>query len=261
MTPRIPALIIATIMVTMMAVPAAAEERTSVYLTAGTYADHAGQTHPILHTSPGGVGTYEDPVTLSVGSTVTLGATYLAHNAGRRIYLPALHQYGIVEDTYGRGTSVRVYVGGQSRGTSSATSCAARVTGRHAVIIDPGPGYPVTLGPAAETGCRIFPDTVPTTQTSTPRSMPSPFTGGIRRTPSPSATTSTAPSTSSTTSSPATVEDVPAQPSYGWLVHTVDRIERAAGAVTAWHVLAGLMLICALWVLSAVLMATIGRRR
>lgn len=215
------AVLAAVLLLSLSAVPAAAEERRTMYVSAATFADGDGQTHPVLHTSPGGVGTFEDPVTVSVGSVKTLGAVYLHISAGRRVYLPHLRRYGIVEDTYGRGQSVRVYVAGRSLGVQAAESCAANVSGRHPVIVDPGPGYPTEPGPIADLLCRTYGDTVPKpTAVTTPRSMPTPFSGGIRH-----ATSSAKASTSSTPSSPTRTEDAPAQPGFGWLVRLVDWIE------------------------------------
>lgn len=173
-------------------VPARAQDsvRATLYVTASDHwSDNPGVSHPILHQEKAGVGTYADPVTLSVGSVKQLGATYLAISAGSRLYFPSVRQYVVVEDTYGKGDGVRLWIDGQSKSYPAVKSCVAKVTGRHMAVLDPGPNYPVQRGPIADNGCQIFPDTLaPTKPATTRNSIPS-TSAQPSPTPSPSEST------------------------------------------------------------------------
>ncbi len=81
---------------------------TTTYTTAYTWFDNtpagsASISHPVLHKSAGGTGTFEDPITIAVGHSLATGQDVLDFPAGTRIYLPDVRRYFIVEDTCGDG--------------------------------------------------------------------------------------------------------------------------------------------------------------
>ncbi|MGY1633947.1 hypothetical protein ACI784_19775 [Geodermatophilus sp. SYSU D01186] len=156
----------------------AGEREIQAYMTGYSYFDNtpAGSpsiSHPIVHRQAGGTGTYEDPITVAVGHSKAGGQDTLDWPAGTRFYVPALSRYLIVEDTCGDGaapqngachtgypssasTWLDVWVDGRDGGSSSADSCMGRLTGVRTVIVDAGPGRPVTAGPIASgSGCAL----------------------------------------------------------------------------------------------------------
>ncbi|MGY1690936.1 hypothetical protein [Geodermatophilus sp. SYSU D01105] len=148
------------------------------YLTGYSYFDNtpAGSpsiSHPQVHRTAGGTGTYDDPITVAVGHSKAGGQHTLDWAAGTRFYVPSMKRYLIVEDTCGDGDSPQdgachtgypssastwldVWVDGRDGSSSSADSCMGRLTGVHPVVVDPAPGLPVTAAPIASGGgCAI----------------------------------------------------------------------------------------------------------
>lgn len=163
--------------------PASAQETTTAYVTGYTWWDNtptgAAISYPTRHATAGGTGTYEDPVTLAVGHSRASGVDVPDFVPGRMFYLPALRRYFLVEDTCGDGPTpenlpchtgvpagtafwVDAWVDGSTVPAAAAGQCAAAVTGAHAVLLDPSPGYAVTAGPLATTaGCTPTYDETP----------------------------------------------------------------------------------------------------
>lgn len=154
-------------------VQAASSERvvSTTYATAYTWYDNtpAGSatiSHPILHKTAGGTGTYEDPITIAVGHSLATGQDVLDFPAGTRIYLPNVRRYFIVEDTCGDGGSpqnggchqgtnvdgtnstiwIDMWIGGQSTSSDGADSCAGKVTGVQTAVFNPASNYAVAPG-------------------------------------------------------------------------------------------------------------------
>lgn len=141
-----------------------------VYVTAYSWFDNtpAGSptiSHPVLHKTAGGTGTYEDPVTVAVGHSLETGEDVLDIPAGTRIYVPSVRRYFIVEDTCGDGPSpedgpchsgaeefgdaslwIDLWIGGEGGSAALAHSCAKAITGVHTVILSPGGNYLVASG-------------------------------------------------------------------------------------------------------------------
>ncbi|GAC1607499.1 MAG: hypothetical protein NVS3B6_21410 [Pseudarthrobacter sp.] len=143
---------------------------TNVYVTAYTWQDNtpAGSptiSHPVLHKTAGGTGTYEDPVTIAVGHSLETGKDVLDFAPGTRIYLPHVRRYFIVEDTCGDGPTPQngachtgaeeygdasiwldMWIGGQGESGKSARQCTMKVTGVHRAVFDPPGNYVVATG-------------------------------------------------------------------------------------------------------------------
>lgn len=153
--------------------PASTSERivTTAYTTAYTWHDNtpAGSaiiSHPILHKTAGGTGTYADPITIAVGHSKATGQSVLDFPAGARIYLPSVRRYFIVEDTCGDGNDpqngpchqgvnangtnstiwIDMWIGGESMSASGANECASKVTDVHTAVFDPASNYAVAPG-------------------------------------------------------------------------------------------------------------------
>lgn len=124
-------------------------------------------SNPVLHQSAGGSGTWQDPVTVAVGHSISNGADTLDFPAGTRMYIPNLQKYFIVEDACGdgatpqdipchnvsrgaaRGTTVwfDIWIGGSSSSNSDSRRCEATLTALHTVILEPSVrDYRVTPG-------------------------------------------------------------------------------------------------------------------
>jgi len=147
-----------------------------VYVTGYTWFDNTPRgsatiSHPVVHRTAGGTGTYADPVTVAVGHSRIAGREVLDLPRGTRLYLSYLHRYGIVEDTCGDGPNpqsgpchslaqaprgatlwIDVYVGGGSKDPAGLVSaCAGKVTdgdGRElrTIVLNPRPGLAVRPG-------------------------------------------------------------------------------------------------------------------
>jgi hypothetical protein len=153
--------------------PASTSERivTTAYTTAYTWHDNtpAGSatiSHPILHKTAGGTGTYAAPITIAVGHSKATGQSVLDFPAGTRIYLPSVRRYFIVEDTCGDGNDpqggpchqgvnangtnstiwIDMWIGGASMSASGADNCAAKVTDVNTAVFDPASNYAVAPG-------------------------------------------------------------------------------------------------------------------
>lgn len=145
-------------------VPASSSERIvhTTYTTAYTWYDNtpvgsATISHPILHKTAGGTGTYQDPITIAVGHSTATGKDVLDFPAGTRIYLPDVRRYFIVEDSCGdgndpqggpchQGTNVEgtnstiwidMWIGGQSMSSDGADNCASKVTNMRTAVFNP----------------------------------------------------------------------------------------------------------------------------
>ena len=153
------------------------ERRFTAYLTGYTYWDNtppgsAAIARPVIHRRAGGIGTYDDPVTLAVGHKIIGGRQTLDYEAGTRFYIPNLRRYAIVEDVCGDGPRPQngpchtghrghpwldIYLDGRRVGDAESQRCAYRITGLQTVVINPRPGYPVDRGPISESGCGVYP--------------------------------------------------------------------------------------------------------
>ncbi|HDZ53573.1 MAG TPA: hypothetical protein ENH63_17730 [Sulfitobacter litoralis] len=147
----------------------------TVYLTGYSYWDNtppgsAAIAKPVIHRQAGGVGTYNDPITLAVGHSYAGGRHSMVFPAGTRFYLPKIKRYAIVEDLCGDGSAPQngpcytgkngrpwldIYVGGKSVSPAFADRCMYALTGMQQAIMNPQPGYEVISGALADTGCRF----------------------------------------------------------------------------------------------------------
>jgi hypothetical protein len=143
----------------------------TAYTTAYTWHDNtpAGSvaiSHPVLHKTAGGTGTFEDPITIAVGHSLATGQDVLDFAAGTKIYLPDVRRYFIVEDTCGDGNDpqggpchqgvnangtnstiwIDMWIGGQSMSASGADECASRVTNVNTAVFNPASNYVVAPG-------------------------------------------------------------------------------------------------------------------
>lgn len=135
------------------------EQRLDAWITGYTFWDNtppgsAAIARPVIHDEAGGIGTYEDPITIAVGR----GHAGWHYAPGTRIYLEDLDKYAVVEDlcgACGSGRSGRphldLYIGGENTSSRAANACAMKITSVHSIIINPAPGYPVKPGEMAET--------------------------------------------------------------------------------------------------------------
>ena len=144
---------------------------TTTYTTAYTWYDNtpAGSatiSHPVLHTTAGGKGTYEEPITIAVGHSLATGQDVLDFPAGTRIYLPDVRRYFIVEDTCGDGNDpqngpchqgvnangtnstiwIDMWIGGQGMSAGATDECAAKVTNVNTAVFNPAANYAVAPG-------------------------------------------------------------------------------------------------------------------
>lgn len=151
--------------------PTAERTVTTTYTTAYTWFDNtpAGSatiSHPVLHKSAGGTGTFEDPITIAVGHSLASGHDVLDFPAGTRIYLPDVRRYFIVEDTCGDGNEpeggpchqganangtnstiwIDMWIGGQGSSARAADDCASRVTDVNTAVFNPASDYAVAPG-------------------------------------------------------------------------------------------------------------------
>jgi hypothetical protein len=153
--------------------PASSSERivTTAFTSAYTWYDNtpagsAAISHPILHKTAGGTGTYNDPITIAVGHSLATGKDVLDFPAGTRIYLPDVRRYFIVEDTCGDGDEpqggpchqgvnvhgtnstiwIDMWIGGQSLSSQGADNCASKVTDVHTAVFNPASNYVVAPG-------------------------------------------------------------------------------------------------------------------
>lgn len=133
----------------------------SASLTGYSYFDNtpAGSADiccPVLHRRAGGRGTYTDPITVAVPGS---GAS-MQLPAGTRVYVSSLRRYLIVEDSGATREAGRyhfdVWVDGAGYGELSSQACMDELTDTVSVVLNPRPGYPVTVGPlTGSNGCRL----------------------------------------------------------------------------------------------------------
>jgi hypothetical protein len=141
-----------------------------VYITAYTWFDNTPPgspiiSHPVLHKTAGGSGSYEDPVTIAVGHSFETGEDVLDYPEGTRIYLPDVRRYFIVEDTCGDGDVpeegpchtgaeefgdasmwLDMWIGGEDESADFARRCTREVTGVRTAVFDPADNYVVAAG-------------------------------------------------------------------------------------------------------------------
>jgi hypothetical protein len=120
-------------------------------------------SHSVLHPSAGGTGTYDDPITVAVGHSLSAGVQTLDWAKGTRFYIPNLRRYFIVEDTCGDGSSPQngpchtgypapattwldIWIGGMGGSASGADACMDAVTGTWDVLVNPPSNYAVVAG-------------------------------------------------------------------------------------------------------------------
>jgi hypothetical protein len=155
--------------------PAAGEQRFTAYLTGYSYWDNtppgsAEISKPVIHNRAGGTGTYNDPITIAVGHSISGGRQTLDFPPGTRFYLERLQKYAIVEDVCGDGNTPQngpchtgfkgrpwldIYVGGKGAQAASET-CMRRITAMQPMIMHPRRDYPVHRGEIVGSGCRLF---------------------------------------------------------------------------------------------------------
>lgn len=153
-------------------------------------------------TGAGGTGTYQDPVTIAVGSTVPKGT---------RIYIPNLRRYFIAEDSSDGGYSA--WIDGRFDRTRTA-NCSNAINGDQLIIRNAAAHYAVTPGKIAPGNCTEYGNTIvmedgltPTpSPTATPTSTP---TATPTSTPTATATATPAPTTSSPAPSPTPTPTTP----------------------------------------------------
>ena len=153
--------------------PASSSERivNTTYTTAYTWHDNtpvgsATISHPVLHKTAGGTGTFADPITIAVGHSLATGKDVLDFPAGTRVYLPDVRRYFIVEDTCGDGDDpqggpchqgtnangtnstiwIDMWIGGQSMNAAGADNCASKVTNVRTAVFNPASNYAVAAG-------------------------------------------------------------------------------------------------------------------
>lgn len=141
---------------------AADEQAVTVWMTGYSYQDNRGGNNAriccgVVHRQAGGTGTFDDPITVAVPGHEGRG---MQTPAGVRFYAPDLRRYLIVEDSGASASSrvhLDVYVGGEGLPTSASERCMNQITSSSArVIMNPRPGYPVTVGSlTGPNGCRI----------------------------------------------------------------------------------------------------------
>jgi hypothetical protein len=143
------------------------EESIVAYTTAYTYYDNtppgsATISDPVIHQKAGGTGTYDDPITLAVGHSITNHKDTLDYPAGTKFYIPNVRRYFIVEDTCGDGSTpqngpchtgypagttawVDMWIDGQTGTKQAVNSCASKVTDgngeSHIIIKNPTSNY------------------------------------------------------------------------------------------------------------------------
>jgi len=152
------------------------EQNIIVYLTGYSFWDNtplnsAIISHPVIHKIAGGIGSYNDPITLAVGHSIINGEDILDFSAGTRFYIPALKKYAIVEDSCGDGDRPQdiachvgyhgkpwldIYVDGKGLAKSVSDKCSENLTDLQMVVMTPKPNYLVVLGSLSEAGCEIF---------------------------------------------------------------------------------------------------------
>ncbi len=153
-------------------------QQLTAYLTGYTWWDNTPQGTPVIafsrswepravHEVAGGVGTYEDPITLAVGHVIEDGVSTPDFEPGTIFYVPNVRRYFVVEDTCGDGATPQempchnlqtaepgaevwldMWIGGSADDQRTiGDACMYTLTGIHLVIKDPLPTYLVDKGP------------------------------------------------------------------------------------------------------------------
>lgn len=152
------------------------EIKFKAFLTSYTYWDNTPPgsaiiSHPIIHSKAGGTGTYDDPVTIAVGHSITNSKSTLDYPAGTKFYVPNVRKYFIVEDTCGDGSTPQngpchnistapkgseawldMWIDGATVSKSNANTCASALTGVYLVIQNPASNYVVVPGSIISNG-------------------------------------------------------------------------------------------------------------
>jgi len=148
--------------------PAQAPQTLQAYVTGYSYFDNTPPgspaiSHPVIHRTAAGLGTFSDPITVAVGHSIINGHDILDWPAGSKFYLPNLRRYFIVEDTCGDGgapqngpchigypapatTWLDVWVDGRGWTEGGAHACMDAITGVWTVLRNPSPKYAVVIG-------------------------------------------------------------------------------------------------------------------
>ncbi|WP_235857917.1 hypothetical protein [Marimonas lutisalis] len=145
-----------------------------IYLTGYSFWDNTPRgtariAHPVIHKHAGGIGTYDDPVTVAVGHKKVGSRSRPDFPVGTRIYFPKLKKYGIVEDLCGDGPKPQngpchsgyrglvwldIYVGGRSLSEAATDLCMRSITGVQSAMMNPARGLPVQKGEISLSNCR-----------------------------------------------------------------------------------------------------------
>lgn len=138
------------------------------YITGYSYFDNTPPgspaiSHPLIHQTAAGVGTYSDPITVAVGHSIINGNDSLDWPVGSKFYIPNLRRYLIVEDTCGDGSTPQngpchtgypaatttwldVWVDGRNGTLDSSNACMDAITGVWRVVKNPASNYAVVSG-------------------------------------------------------------------------------------------------------------------
>ncbi len=134
-------------------------QKITAYVTGYSYWDNdppgsAAISHPVIHKTAGGTGTYANPITVAVG--MRNGSGSLLWAAGTRFYVPKLQRYFIVEDSCASchkgypssaSTWIDVYVDGSTSGRAASDAAMNALTGVQTVIRNPASNLAVRPGP------------------------------------------------------------------------------------------------------------------
>lgn len=104
---------------------------------------------PTVHKRAGGVGSYEDPITLAVGKH---GGKY-DYAPGTRIYIPSLKKYFVAEDLCGAcskqspGMKIDMWIDGRTGTAKGSGACANALTQKRDIVVNPAKGKAVDTTP------------------------------------------------------------------------------------------------------------------
>lgn len=134
---------------------------------------------PTVHDIAGGIGTYQNPITVAVGHVIEGGVDTPDYLPGTRFYSEAFQAYFMVEDTCGDGLTPQnkpchnlketgneaapgaqvwldIWIDGKDVSVEDADACARALTKNYRVIQNPSPNYPVVEGSFIKDGkCRV----------------------------------------------------------------------------------------------------------
>ncbi len=129
---------------------------------------------PTVHNIAGGIGTYQNPITVAVGHVIENGVDTPDYLPGTRFYVEDFKAYFMVEDTCGDGNTPQdmpchnlktadpgaevwldIWIDGRDVSVEDSNSCARKLTRNYRVIQNPSPSYPVVEGSFIKDGkCR-----------------------------------------------------------------------------------------------------------